>query len=281
MAPFAKDLSVSSDYFETLRIPLLRGRTFTDHDRRGSPAVVIISEALVRQNFPHEDPIGKHIRFTDSLQESREIVGIVGDVRQGGPGSPFAVHAYLPCYQTGEGSLLYIRAISTDESSVRGRLRATLGSVDKQVAWGNVTLLEDAIYDKLSDRRFVTIVIGVFAGLALSLAVAGIYGMIAYSVTQRTREFGIRMALGSTRQKLIILVLLETARLVFWGLLLGMIAAASFTRLFSSLVFGIAGLDPITCGVVCFTLIAVSLSASYIPAYRATRMDPMAALRYQ
>lgn len=280
MTPFAKDLSVSPNYFTTLRIPVLKGRVFTERDNLGNTPVTIISHALAQQYFPDEDPIGKHITFVTATQRSREIIGVVGDVRQGGPGSPFAMHAYLPCYQTGEGSVIYVRT-RTGGYRIDRTLRQTLAGVDNQFAWGPVRSLSQAVYEKLGDRRLVTIVTGAFAALALALAIVGIYGMIAYSVTRRTRDFGIRMALGSTRHEIVLIVLFEITRLVLLGIVLGTLSAAILLRVLSSQMFGVTSLDLATCVVVSLALILASLLAGSIPAYRATRLDPIIAIRSQ
>jgi putative ABC transport system permease protein len=268
---------VSPAYFRTLGIPLRKGRGFTDRDNADAPAVVLINEALARRYFPNQDPVGRRITARGT------IVGVVGDVRQSSLGLPPAPEIYYPLAQNAAqgpaaGMTLVMSARMPPEtlvSAVRGAIR----EVNRNQAIFNVKTMQRVLADSLSDLNLYLWLLGLFAGLALLLAAAGIYGVISYLVSSRTREFGIRMALGADGRRLLKLVLGHSALLVALGLALGIAGAVCLTRLLKALLFGVAPTDPATLAAMAVLLGAVALAASLVPARRAMKVDPSVALR--
>jgi predicted permease len=272
-------------YFRTLGIPLIRGRMFGDHVDLNSPNVAVISQSLARQQWPDQDPIGQIINFgnMDGNLKPLTIVGVVGDVRAEGLDRPPSPIIYVDYRQRGMNAnsspTIVIRAAApTAEilSVARGIFRDL--APDAPVKFS--TFAEE-MGGWLADRRFLLLLVGLFAAVALVLATVGIYGVVAFSVTRRTQEIGIRMSLGAPRNNILRLVLGEGARMAAFGVLIGIAASLAITRLISSLLFGISATDPLTFVGVAVLLSAVALLASYIPARRATRVDPLVALRYE
>jgi putative ABC transport system permease protein len=295
--PQAGDILVSEDYFRTMGIPLLKGRAFSDKDSGASTPVVIISQSLARRHFPNEDPLGKRVSLAERSPMTccsaagpvenvwREIVGVAADVRQGNLDEQPAVTLYRPYTQIVEHDMyLMVRARSSSDTA---RLTAHLGSqllaVDPSKYWADVRPMRDVINesDSIRLRRFVLILLGSFAGLAVLLAAVGTYGVMAYSVADRTREIGIRVALGATRSMVLNQVLSETMKLTLAGLVIGGLAAQVLTRFISSMLFGVSSTDVVTYLGVSFVLATVALLASYLPARRATQIDPLVALRQE
>jgi putative ABC transport system permease protein len=271
---------VTPDYFRTLGIPLLRGRYFDEHDKPGSPPVVIISENMARRHFANEDPIGKRLMMGWSLpnQPWREIVGVVGDVTYQGLGAdPESVY-YAPLEQnTGGSFFLVIRG--SNAARLADAVRASVSAIDKEMPVSNVGTMEDALALSVAQQRFRTTLIAIFGGVALLLAAIGIYGVMTYSVTQRMHEFGIRMALGAERSDVLGLVARGSAVLVLAGMAAGCIGALALTRVLSTLLFRVSPADPLTFAAVAAILAGAALLASFVPAHRATRIDPVTALR--
>jgi putative ABC transport system permease protein len=294
LRPRAGDILVSPDYFRTLGIPLLKGRVFSEEDDGAAPAAAIVSERLAGRFFPNENALGRRLRFaersTPCCAEANptdgvwlEIVGVVGDVRQLDLDQGPAFTIYRPYSQVVEHDMaLMVRARSAaDTARVAGQLLPHLGAVDGSRDWSEVRSMRQvlAAAPSVRLRRFVLILLASLAGAALLLAVVGVYGVMAYSVVERTREIGIRLALGATRQVVCRQVLSEALRLTLAGLLVGGLAALGLTRFVESLLFGISSVDPVTYLAVAPVLAGAALLASYIPARRAMRVDPMAALR--
>jgi len=282
-SPTADYATVSPDYFRMMRIPLLRGRFFSEQDSPSSPKVAIISETLARRYFPNRDPLGRHMRFgfPPNSNVSREIVGIVGDVRDAALSRKPGPMMYVPFAQAPlYGGEVVVRS-SLSASSVAAGIRQAVRSIDKNLPVTDIEFLNAALGQSISQERFRTFLLGSFSAIALVLAAIGIFGVISYSAAQRTREIGIRIALGAERRDVLRLILGQGMKLVLFGLGIGAVAAFLLTRLMSSLLYSVSTTDPVTFACVTVILLAVALTACYIPARRAMRVDPIVALRYE
>jgi len=280
-APSADRYSVSPGYFNVLRIPLKRGRLFTESDRRGAPLVAIISESCARTMFPDEDAIGKHVQMggRHDDKEWMTIVGIVGNIRQYGLDRPSNMEVYVSQAQDlSFGFNLAVRT-SGDPRRMEQTVRQAIESIDNTQPIFHIEPLEDYVAQSLAARRFTLMLLGSFCGLALLLAAVGIYGVISYAVSLRTRELGIRMALGAARQDVLRMVLRQGLLLIVVGLAVGFVASLALTRFLTSLLFEVRPIDQMTSLAVTLTLAAVALLANYLPARRASKVDPMVALR--
>ena len=289
--PNAMNYIVGPDYFKVMGIPLLRGRLFTTHDDLHSRFVAVIDEDLARTYFRNQDAVGKHVHLA-GMDKPFEIVGVVGHVNQGGldedKQSPLAVQLYAPVSQIPDQfiSLLakaegfVVRTQSPEYASAAAIRSAIEGLNRKQVAYGFESM-EGIIATSLTSRRFTMILLAVFAALALVLASIGIYGVISYGVARRTHEIGIRMALGAQKPDVLALVVGQGMRVALIGVGVGMVGALGLTRFLSSLLYGVKPTDPLTFVVVSLVLSGVALLACYIPARRATKVDPMVALRHE
>ncbi len=270
------------DYFQAAGIPLRMGRFFAWSDKVGSSRVVIINEALARRHFPDQQPLGQRIHIGASagkIDEGWEIVGVVGDVRQHGLGKDVRPCVYRPqSFSFMSGGNLLVRTAGAPLTLAESVRKAIL-EIDPTQPVANIRSMENALTDSMAERRFILLLLGGFAGTALLLAAIGLYGVIAFAVSQRTREIGIRMALGASRRSVLRLVLGSGMRLVGLGIVLGGAAALGLTRLLSQLLYGVEPTDPATFTSVALLLLLVSLLASLIPARRAARVDPMVALR--
>jgi putative ABC transport system permease protein len=292
-APQAGDILVSDDYFRTLRIPLLKGRRFTSEDDERARPVAIISQSLARRYFRDEDPIGRHIRLLERSPMSccvapvavdgiwREVIGVVGDIRQASLEEEPAQTIYRPYAQIVEHDMfLVLRAHSAaDASRIATGLRAELTAVDPNRMWLDGRAMWQVIGDSMRLRRFVLILLGSFAEIALVLAAIGIYGVASSAVAERTKEIAIRIALGATRPIVFREALREMMTLASVGVALGVAGALALTRLIQTMLFGITATDGVTYFGVALLLAGVVLLATYIPARRATQIDPMATLR--
>ena len=280
-APYTDRYSVSVDYFNVMRIPLKRGRLFTDSDRKGAPLVAIVSQSCARKVFPNEDPIGKHIQLggRHNDKEWMTIVGIVGDIRQYGFDRPSDMEAYVPQAQNMDYDFSVAARTTGDPRLMEQTVRQAFLSTDNTQPVFHVCPLEDYVGKSLAARRFTLMLLGLFGALALVLAAVGIYGVISYAVSLRTRELGIRMALGAARKDVLRLVLRQGLRVAATGLVVGLLASVMFTRFLTSLLFEVKPADVITTLAVLVTLAAIALLANYVPARRASRVDPNEALR--
>ncbi|MGB0034187.1 MAG: FtsX-like permease family protein, partial [Candidatus Acidiferrales bacterium] len=272
---------VTPEYFRAMGIPLLRGRTFTEADSPDSPPVAIINEEMARRFWPNTDPIGQRIAITDRPIAIREIVGIVGDVKQFGLDRPARPEMYITEFQKGWGNLAVVVRSKTPPSSLASAVAAQVEALDKDLPVYRVETMEEIITRSVGDRRFSTYLFTLFASLALILATVGIYGVMSYTVAQGTREIGIRMALGAKRADVLRLVLGMGMRGVLLGVGLGIGGAVLLTRYLASLLFSVNPIDPATFTAVAILLSVVAFAACYIPARRAMRVDPMVALRYE
>jgi putative ABC transport system permease protein len=286
--PVARWRMTTPGYFRTMGISLLAGRDFTDHDTSTSTGVAIISQAMARLYWPHEDPIGKAIRpGYPGVTKLCTIVGVVGDVRQWLPIDEPPT-AYYPYSQVPASlgpiifgrTTLVVRAAS-DPSRLVNVIRQEIHAIDSDAPVYQVSTMDELLAGAAASTRFQMVLLGIFATVGLLLAAVGIYGLISYSVTQRTREIGVRMALGAARRDVLRMVVGQGVILSLSGVGVGLAAALGLTRLMSSLLYGVAPTDPATFGLVPFGLLVVTVFASYIPARRATKVDPMEALRYE
>jgi predicted permease len=279
---------ISTGYMNAMRIPVLRGRDFSDADVAGRPAAVLISESMAKSFWPNEDPIGKHLTMTFFPDASREVVGIVGDVKLDALNEtrPTAT-LYFPLGQLSPPALggwhsFGLTLVARTNSNPAGTVAAVTSAVhqvDQDVPLLNIASMEDLISDSLSPQRFNMLLLAVFAGLALLLAAIGIYSVLSYSVKRRVREIGIRMALGAQVRDVLQLILIEGMRPTLIGLAIGLAGALALGRVLANLIYGVKPTDPITFGAVSVLLASVGLFASLIPAYRATRVEPMKTLR--
>ena len=271
---------VSADYFQTMKIPLLRGRTFTrDEDEQGKP-VVLVDENLARRFWPNQDAVGKHIAYDSPTWH--EIIGIVPSIKTYGSEAIPLIRIYTPMGRFPQRNVtLLIRANDIDAKTLTAAVMRTVHDVDKDLPVAEVATLDDILARESSTRRFNTMLFSVFAALALALAVTGVYGVLSYSVSQRTHEVGIRMALGAGRSDVLRLFMHQGMRLVLLGLVIGLGGAFALTRLMSSLLFGVSATDKVTFILVALGLTIAGVCACYLPARRATKVDPLIALRYE
>ncbi len=277
---------ISPNYFAAMGVPLRHGRWFTDQDGRDTPRVVIINETMARWFWPDEDPIGK--RFTFGGPQSQRwmtIVGVAGDMRRQGLDRPARAETFVPHAQNPRGLMtLVVRGAPSgpaDALALAAGVRAEIRAVDKDLPIFDVSTLDRQIGESVAQRRVNTLLLGLFAGLALVLAAVGVYGVVAYAVTQRTHEIGVRMALGAAPDDVLRMVLRHGALLAGTGVTAGLVASLALTRLMTGLLYGVSATDPGVFAAVALGLATVSLLAAWIPARRATRVDPMVALRYE
>jgi putative ABC transport system permease protein len=277
--------SVTPDYFRAMGIQLLRGRLFTDHDREGAQRVAIINETMAKRIFPDEDPIGKRIALTNESTAYREIVGIVNDVKQYGLAEATPLQTYEPFAQKPFSSMLLVVRGANDPSSLGGAIRSQVFAVDKDQPVSRIVTLEELVAGSVARQRFAMVLFAIFAGVAMALAGVGLYGVMSYSVTQRTHEIGIRMALGAQPGDILRVVIRQGAALALIGIAIGLAGAFVLTKLVSSvlsgLLFGVSSTDALTFTVIPVALLGVALGASYAPARRAAKADPLVALRHE
>jgi putative ABC transport system permease protein len=295
--PVIQYRQLSNDYFQTMGIPVVKGRPFNDQDTSESAPVTIINETLARRFFADEDPIGKRV-FMGPPEELMPpgllpagyrfprftVVGVAADVRHDGLNQTVRPEAYtLHAQGGGERTRTMYLAVRTtsDPSGLIAAVRSQVLSIDKDQPIASVMTMEKRLSDSVSQQRFITLLLGVFAGVALILAGVGLYGVMSYSVTQRTHEIGIRMALGARPSDVLGMVVWHGLRLTASGLAVGLASASVLTRLMSSLLFGVGPADPATFTIISLILTGVALAACFVPARRATRVDPMVALRYE
>jgi putative ABC transport system permease protein len=271
--------AISPDYFTTMGIPIVRGRGFTERDDEEAPGVLVLSESMAAKFFPGEDPIGKRITISYNKTGPREVVGIAGDVKQGSLTEARAPQMYTPFVQTPWPFLAAVVRTAAAPEATAGALRQALARIDPTQSAGEIRTLDEYVARSIATPRFTALLVGSFAGLALLLAGFGLYGVMAYSVAQRSREIGIRMALGAQPADVRTLVVGQALRMGVIGLALGLAGALAATRVLDSLLFGVTAGDPATFAAVSAALLTVLLFAAYLPARRATRVDPMVALR--
>jgi putative ABC transport system permease protein len=263
-------------------IPLLRGRDFTERDGEEAPPVVIIDEAFANRHFPNEDPVGQRIAFGDPDQPTwSEVIGIVGHVKLNGVAEEAGIQLYMPYMQGAYAPITLMLQTSGDPAQVVSALRNEMMALDPQLPVYGVRMMDDLLEDTVATRRLAMNLLTAFAFLALVLVSVGIYGVMAYTASARTHEMGIRMALGARPTFVVGLVVRQGMALALAGLVIGTAVAFGLTHLMESMLFGVEPNDPMTFVAIPIILALVALAASYIPARRASRADPLAALRHQ
>ena len=276
---------VTPGYFQTMHIPLLQGRDFTAQDNSKSPAVIIVNQTFAKTFFPNENPLGKRIQPGMSVgpgtKVMREIVGVVGDVHHRGLNIEAGPEAYEPESQMPFDGMIMVVRTDNDPRSDIASIREQVRALDKDLPVYDSKLMEEYLSASVAQPRFNTLLLGIFAVVALLLAAVGLYGVMSYSVVQRTHEIGIRMALGAQQKDVMQMVVGQAFRLTLTGTVMGLAGAWAATRLMSSLLFGVSASDPTTFAGVALLLGTVSLLACYVPARRAMQVDPMVALRYE
>lgn len=286
---------VSPDYFRTLGVRLLRGRFLEDHDQDQATAVAVINETLAHAHWPNEDPLGRRIRLLNKAPERATtvfltVVGVVADVKNGGLTEPARQEVYVPLRQRaaaiasmglGQQQMSLAVRTSVEPMNLVNAIRQEVWALDRNIPVTGLRTMEQILESITVQPRFNTILLGIFAAVSLLLAAVGIYGVLSYSVTQRTHEIGIRMALGASSRDVLKLVVKQGMRLALLGVALGLVASFGLTRLLSNLLFGVGATDPLTFAGIALLLMSVALLACYIPARRATKVDPLAALRHE
>jgi len=271
--------AVSPGYFRTMEIPLLRGRMFTERDTAGRATLCLINETLARRYFPDEDPIGKRIAIAT---DERKIIGVVGDVRHKTLDAEAGPELYSPYLQKPVPYINIIaRSNSLDEASLMAAVRGAIRQVDKDQTISKSRTMEMLLSQSVAQPRFNTLLFSLFAAVALTLAAVGIFGVMNYTVTQRTHEIGIRLALGARKTDVMRLVVGQGMALAALGVVVGLVGAFVVTRVTASLLYGVSTTDPIVFAGVALLLTLVAFLACYLPARRATKVDPMIALRYE
>jgi putative ABC transport system permease protein len=271
-------------YFRTMGIPILKGRDFDHNDRHGSKPVIIITDTFAREYFPNEDPIGKRIQpgistIEDEDSSMREIVGVVGDVRNRGLNTEPRVAYYVPHTQVPLSQMVVVVKTDKDPRSLVSAATKDVAAMDPDLPLFAVKTMEEYLSASVATPRFNTTLLSIFAAVALVLTVVGLYGVMSYSVAQRTNEIGIRLALGAQGRDVLMMIVKQGSQLILIGLAIGLGGAIALTRLMESLLFGVTAKDPFTFAAVATLLAVVALLACYVPAWRATKVDPMEALR--
>ena len=275
--------AVSKDYFATMGIRLMDGRLFDDRDVQDAPQAVIVNEAMAHTFWPNQSPIGRRLR--PGTKDWATVVGVVDDVKNAGLDRPAGTELYLPYRQpAGAGNTdMYVvmRAQGGDPRSLAGEVRQQMNEIDSSLPLADVRLMDDVLSRAQARPRFLTLLLTLFSLVALAIATVGIYGVVSYSVERRTKEFGLRMVLGAQTADVLGLVMKQGAGMIAIGVAFGLALALLMTRLMASLLFGVAPTDVATFASVTALLFGVALAACYIPARRATRVDPIQTLRYE
>src|SRR5258705_5678921 len=277
--------TVSTDYFHAMNIPVVQGRAFNERDTETAPLVTIVNQALAKRDFPNENPIGKRINLGNTDAKGQpvwwEIVGVVADVRNLELREESAPEFYLSAQQDSFANMFLVVRTSIEPTAVAGAIRQAAAEVDKSAAVSDIKTMDHIVSAAVTQPRFNLFLLGVFSGIALLLSAAGIYGVTAYAVAQRTHEFGIRMALGAQVGDVLRMIIRQGMLLIVIGIAFGLAASFALTRLLRTLLFGVSATDPLTFIAITLLLTLVALVACYVPARRATKVDPLTALRYE
>jgi len=280
-SPLVESCTVTPNYFRTMRIPLLGGRDVAETDTPEAPLVAVINETMAHRFWPHQDAVGK--RFKQNYPDSKwiTVIGVVGDVREFGLAEPAIPEAYYPESQSTSSELVLVVRTASDPQAQVAAIRNAVHGLDKGLPWYGVQTLSEMVSDSSREKRFVALLLALFAAVALALASVGIYGVVSYSVSQRTREIGIRMAFGAEVRNVLGMVLREGLRLVIAGVAVGLLGAWALSRYLTSILYAVRATDLATYILAALLMTAVALVAALVPARRATKVDPMVALRYE
>jgi len=280
-SPLVESCTVTPNYFRTMRIPLLSGRDVAETDTPEQPLVAVINETMARRFWPHQDAVGRRFKQSDPDAKWITVIGVVGDIREFGLESPAIPEAYYPESQRTFSDLVLVVRTANDPQGQVPAIRHALHDLDKDLPWYSVQTLPEMVSQSSREKRFVALLLAVFAAVALALASVGIYGVVSYSVSQRTREIGIRMAFGAEVRNVLGMVLKEILRLVFSGVAVGLLGAWALSRFLTSILYAVRATDLVTYVLAGLLMATVALAACLVPARRATRVDPMVALRYE
>jgi predicted permease len=278
--PMTNTSGVSPDYFRALGVPVLKGREFTHRDTSDAPLVAVINNDLAQVYFPNEDPLGKRNTLTDG-ESWVSIVGVAGDVKRLGLDTNVKPEVYLPYFQAASPSMSLVVRSNLDPSSLATAMKSQVQMIDKDLPLDETKTMEELLAESNSGRRFNMLLLSLFAGVALLLAIVGIYGVMSYTVAQRTKEIGIRVAIGAQASDVFRMVIGHGMMLALIGIVFGLVAAYGVTRLMTSMLFGVEPTDPTTFVGIALLLAVVAFVACYIPGRRATKVDPLVALRYE
>jgi predicted permease len=286
--PWATWRLATGEYFRTVGLPLLRGRTFTERDEIdwgdpfSRPLRVVISQRLGELLYPGEDPLGREVILWSGQGDlPAEVIGVVGNMRERGLDVDPTLAVYLPYYGSSFSPINFVFHTGSDPTSIVPAVRSILAELDPSLPLSNIRTVDEVVGDSIAARRFNVLLLAIFAGVALLLALAGIYGVQSYSVARRTSEIGIRVAIGASPDRVLKQIVSQGMRPAIVGIVLGLAGALALSRVMASLLFGIAPQDPITYVVVAFLLAAAALISCYLPALRALRVDPVTALRQE
>ena len=280
-SPLVESCTVTPNYFRTMRIPLLSGRDVAETDTPEVPLVAVINETMAHRFWPHQDAVGKRFKHNDPDAKWITVIGVVGDVREFGLAEPAIPEAYYPESQRVFSDLVLVVRAANDPQAQVPAIRNALHGLDKGLPWYSVQTLSEMVSDSSREKRFVALLLALFAAVALALASVGIYGVVSYSVSQRTREIGIRMAFGAEVRNVLGMVLSEGLRLVIAGVAVGLLGAWALSRYLTSILYAVRATDLATYILAALLMTAVALVACLVPARRATKVDPMVALRYE
>jgi putative ABC transport system permease protein len=273
--------AISPGYFRTMGIPLRTGRDFTEQDDERATNVIIINETMARRNFSGEDPIGRRLSVTlGDETPMREIIGVVGDVKHRGLTRDSDAEVYVPYPQLLWPGMNIVARTTGNPLSIVAAVRSEAFAIDRNQPVATIRTMEQYLNDSIANQRFSTTLLGLFAALALSLAVVGIYGVMSYLVTQRTQEIGIRLALGASPRDVLRMVVRQGMTLTISGLAIGLALSLAATRMLANLLHGVSTTDPATFAGVSLVLLCAALLACYLPARKATKVDPLVALRH-
>ncbi len=278
--PHGHYYNISAGYFTTLGIPFIKGRDFNDGDTDAGPPVTIVNQALAQRYWPGQDPIGKQLRMVRS-PETLQVVGVVGNVRQWPEAMDPQPEIYFPYGQSPRWAAYFLVRTSGDPAALTQVVRRRIEEVDPQSKVRGASTMKEKLASPLRDPKFRMTLTSLFAGLAITLAIVGVYGVVSYATAQRTREIGVRLALGAQRKDILGLVMARGILLAVAGAIVGLIGAVALTRMLSGMLFGVRANDPATFATTAVVLLVVALIATYIPARRATKVDPLVALRYE